>query len=110
MQFTNCMSVCKNKLLTLQKWEKMQYESISVYQFILVLFRAWSIHRKFFKTYPALRQYKGEFIEGTEAIQREKKYLESNRGCCFTTFTQIFHAIQMFFQNSDRKASGKKSF
>ena len=71
MQFTNCMSVCKNKLLTLQKWEKMQYESISVYQFILVLFRAWSIHRKFFKTYPALREYKGEFIEGSEAMQCE---------------------------------------
>ena len=49
----------------------MQYESISVYQFILVLFRAWSIHRKFFKTYPALREYKGEFIEGSEAMQCE---------------------------------------
>ena len=36
---------------------------------------------KFFKKYSALLEYKGELIEESEAKQREKKYLENNRGC-----------------------------
>lgn len=38
MQFTNCMFVCKNKLLILQKWEKCsmnQYLCINLFWFYL---------------------------------------------------------------------------
>ena len=111
MQFTNCMFVCKNKLLILQKWEKCsmnQYLCINLFWFYLG-------HGVFTESFSRrIRQYvstKENLLKELKQYNVRKSTQRAIEGVfCFTTFTQIFHAIHMFFQTSDRKASGKKSF